>query len=210
MKICENCGVELHGQQKRFCGTSCWYQFANTKPNAECSFCNKPFKKKYSTQRFCCRECVDKSLTLDRTKKCEHCGNEFVRPHGKTKQRFCSRSCSLHGNTNGTQGVAHAEGVERRLANGYVQQKHESRWVFQHRLVMEQVLGRPLLPTERVHHKNGDRQDNRPENLELWTGVGTSKKDPHGVRVVDKVLDLIDRLTPVERARVAAKLKDME
>ena len=75
---------------------------------------------------------------------------------------------------------------------------------------MEQVLGRPLLPTERVHHKNGSRQDNRPENLELWIGVGSSKKDPHGVRVVDKVLDLIDRLTPGERARVAAKLKHME
>ena len=94
--------------------------------------------------------------------------------------------------------------------SGYIQEKRDGRWHMQHRLVMEQVLGRPLQPTERVHHKNGNRQDNRPENLELWTGVGTSKKDPHGVRVVDKVLDLIDRLTPVERARVAAKLKDME
>ena len=44
---------------------------------------------------------------------------------------------------------------------------------------------------ERVHHENGDRQDNRPENLELWVGVERSKKDPHGVRLVDQVIDMI-------------------
>ena len=67
-----------------------------------------------------------------------------------------------------------------------------------HRVVMEAALGRELLPTENVHHVNGVRDDNRLENLELWTSA-----QPGGQRVVDKVawaremLDLYGALYPV-------------
>lgn len=72
---------------------------------------------------------------------------------------------------------------------GYVQvfapehpNARKSRRVPKHRLVMSEKLGRPLLPGENVHHINGVRTDNRPENLELWV---TSQ--PAGQRPEDLV-----------------------
>jgi hypothetical protein len=54
--------------------------------------------------------------------------------------------------------------------------------VQEHRWVMSQMIDRALFSHESVHHKNGDRSDNRRENLELW-----STKQPYGQRVEDKV-----------------------
>lgn len=74
-------------------------------------------------------------------------------------------------------GVGHKDGYRYRYVepnHPFWEMAHKKKgaygaYILEHRLVMAEMLGRPLARGENVHHKNGIRDDNRPENLELWT-----------------------------------------
>lgn len=87
------------------------------------------------------------------------------------------------------------KGGKTRHQKGYTMSWVPGRkYVFDHVLVMENEIGRRLLDVENVHHLNGVRDDNRPENLELWT-----RPQPAGIRAEDAVVwaqEVLERYAP--------------
>lgn len=75
----------------------------------------------------------------------------------------------------------------------------KSRYVAEHRLVMEVVLGRHLLPKEVVHHRDGDPQNNSPENLAVF--------QTNSEHLRHELTDRVPKWTPEGLARIAEGLK---
>lgn len=126
--------------------------------------------------RFCSRSCAPQGRkpTLPDA-ICKHCGVLF-RP-ANAGRVFCSRRCYVEsgGRTIGRDGYARVYRPDH--PNSY-----PSGQILEHRVVMEAILGRYLGQEETVHHINGDKADNRPENLQLRHGR-------HGKGVVHRCLD---------------------
>lgn len=145
-----------------------------------CERCGAPFmaKRAHLDRRHYCSNACKFAARREKhveTRKCAHCGTEFEKTRYKP-QRYCSEPCRKRGEARAK------DGAWRRTPQGYIVSSIRGRTVMQHRVVMEQKLGRELRPYENVHHINGKRDDNRPENLELWV-----RRQPYGQRAEDVI-----------------------
>ena len=169
-------------------------QYTTPAVHRKCTYCDTPIRVKPSRagkHNFCSYECFTEFRRSRReARQCANCGTVVARSASKTHGKsFCSANCQQTF-TRGTNHPLWKDG--RTIAHGYVFIRTPDRgYVQEHRLVMEEVLGRRLSSTEVVHHRNRNRMDNRPENLEVLSAseharlhfsvAGWSRKHDHCV-----------------------------
>jgi len=185
--VCKTKFIKKGNTTGIYCSPQCWYKSGDAKviQPKYCIRCNKEFYPHNEVQKYCSRACADLGRRKPRIENCLACGEYIPYTPLKKQNKYCSRSCAMSQVVRRNMSQNLPIGTTRISPIGYVVvkvEKGKDGWKQEHRVIMESLLSRTLEPHERVHHKNGKRADNRPENLELWS---LKKKDPPGIRVGD-------------------------
>ena len=130
-----------------------------------CQMCGGTFTSKEAKAKFCSHACSNRARRKHHPKPCGRCGGMFTPKDAQST--FCSNACA---------GKARRSGRSWKDPYGYIMRYEPEHpmasrrgRLFEHRWVMANHLGRPLLPDEIVHHRNGVKDDNRIDNLAVMT-----------------------------------------